>query len=266
MKKRVYFIVIAALFALSICLSVAASGIQCSFCTNQAAYELEHEGVMYYFCESCYAIAAGEEPEPNNPPNNPRRDNRDDRDDGPLLPASSTKDDNNTLIYILIAVGVVALGGGAYALSRKNSGNTTTPPMNMNIPQYQPQDTYTPPINATVPVMNSPPPSAPVVSAELKGIKGTAGEYGGSNFNVRVSITLGRDSSRCQVVFQPKSEGVSGLHCEIRRYGSGLQIVDLASSNGTFVNGAKIPANIPVDLKSGDNFCLGSQRNSFTVF
>ena len=53
------------------------------------------------------------------------------------------------------------------------------------------------------------------------------------------------------------AKGISRVHVMLRRTESGLTIEDLASSNGTWVNGARIPAYTRTVLKSGDHVLLG---------
>lgn len=59
----------------------------------------------------------------------------------------------------------------------------------------------------------------------------------------------GRDSS-CEIVI--RDQRVSRRQFEVRRYGSGFQILDLGSVNGTLVNGSSVSATDPMTLKSGD--------------
>lgn len=63
---------------------------------------------------------------------------------------------------------------------------------------------------------------------------------------------LGR-SPGCLIVLG--SERVSREHAVVRRIHSGLQIEDLGSRNGTWVNGARI--RYPTVLQSGDEILLG---------
>lgn len=53
------------------------------------------------------------------------------------------------------------------------------------------------------------------------------------------------------------SKGISRVHAIIRRSESGLSIEDLASSNGTWVNGERLPAYTRKALTSGDHVLLG---------
>ncbi|MCL1831695.1 MAG: trypsin-like peptidase domain-containing protein [Oscillospiraceae bacterium] len=160
-----------------------------------------------------------------------------------------------------VAGGIILLGGGGLLLivlviiiivvvtKKKKSAPTAA---------HVPQPAAAPP---------PPPAAAPVAAAgNATGIKGTGGEYVGRDFPVTNTLLIGRDPARCQIVFQAGTEGVSGLHCELRRVGAALQLTDKGSSNGTFLNGTKIAVNQPTNLKPGDTFYLGSNRNSFSVY
>ena len=50
--------------------------------------------------------------------------------------------------------------------------------------------------------------------------------------------------------------GVSRMHAAIRRAGKSLAIEDLASSNGTWLNGNRLPPFVTSDVKSGDTVNL----------
>ncbi len=66
---------------------------------------------------------------------------------------------------------------------------------------------------------------------------------------------VGRDPGR---EVQIDNDSVSRKHAEVRlEPGSGHVVVDLASSNGTFVNGERLKPNLPRTLKSGDQVRFG---------
>jgi two-component system response regulator AtoC len=67
-------------------------------------------------------------------------------------------------------------------------------------------------------------------------------------------LTIGR-ASRCDVVVD--SGSVSRHHANLA-IGTDIEIEDVGSSNGTFVDGAKLPANRPVTLTVGVPFLIGS--------
>jgi signal transduction histidine kinase len=64
-------------------------------------------------------------------------------------------------------------------------------------------------------------------------------------------VTIGRDASNHIRLHDTE---VSRRHAEVRRTDAGVQIADLASANGTFVNNQKIQE---VELNAGDNVAIG---------
>jgi two-component system NtrC family sensor kinase len=71
--------------------------------------------------------------------------------------------------------------------------------------------------------------------------------------------TIGRDSSN---VIQLHDTEVSRRHAELRSSGEATLLVDLGSSNGTFVNGRRVQQHA---LRSGDQVQLGSTLMLFTA-
>ena len=69
---------------------------------------------------------------------------------------------------------------------------------------------------------------------------------------------LGRDSSN---LIQVHDTEVSRRHAEIRREGDAYTVVDLGSSNGTFVNGERVERHA---LANGDRLQVGSTLILFT--
>jgi type VI secretion system FHA domain protein len=67
---------------------------------------------------------------------------------------------------------------------------------------------------------------------------------------------IGRQTGN-DIVLPDNEKRVSSKHSRIDRAGGALQITDLGSTNGTFVNDRKIDANSPVDLKNGDKISIG---------
>ncbi|MDX5373126.1 MAG: FHA domain-containing protein [Pseudomonadaceae bacterium] len=78
------------------------------------------------------------------------------------------------------------------------------------------------------------------------------GEHEGRKFHVAGSMTFGR-SVKCELCFGDAQ--LSRRHCEFFLKDEVLQVKDLASSNGVFVNGAKVAAAL---LKPGDQLRMGS--------
>ena len=77
----------------------------------------------------------------------------------------------------------------------------------------------------------------------------------GSSFAIERTLVVGR-LPECDVVIADAL--VSGRHFEIGPAPGGAQLVDLQSSNGTFVNGERIAG--PRVLTGGEEIAIGSQR------
>jgi two-component system, NtrC family, sensor kinase len=86
-----------------------------------------------------------------------------------------------------------------------------------------------------------------------------SGRDQGSKYELEEGMMgLGRDSSNFVQVHDTE---VSRRHAEIRREGNIYSLVDLGSSNGTYVNGEKIDRH---ELSSGDRLQVGSTLILFT--
>ncbi len=80
------------------------------------------------------------------------------------------------------------------------------------------------------------------------------GSFGRCELGTEV-ITIGRAPSNKVTI----SDGqVSGRHAEVRPEGAGYVLVDVGSTNGTLLNGAKIPPQAPQPLRDGDMINIGS--------
>ena len=78
-------------------------------------------------------------------------------------------------------------------------------------------------------------------------------------------LTIGRTPGNQLVLAEPK---VSSLHAEIRPQGQDYAIyaiVDLGSTNGTFVNGQRLTSNVPSLLHAGDIVGIGDTRFTYDV-
>lgn len=94
---------------------------------------------------------------------------------------------------------------------------------------------------------------------------GVSGVYKGKRFFIRNHLRIGRDPSKNEVVYPPKTKGVSSAHCEILVRGGQVYLSDLGSSYGTFLKGIRISANQEVPVREGDSFYLGQPQESFVI-
>ena len=104
------------------------------------------------------------------------------------------------------------------------------------------------------------------VSEGIAIISCIVGSLEGKDFVIKGSTIIGRNPDKCKIVFPLDAEGVSGIHCQVYFEQNKLQLMDLGSTYGTYVGkGLKIDSEVPVELKDGDVFCLGSEKNKFCV-
>lgn len=83
----------------------------------------------------------------------------------------------------------------------------------------------------------------------------------------RMEFTLGRVSENQPIMpdidlspFKAFDHGVSRLHAVIRKNAGSIVIMDLGSSNGTYINGTRIVPNIEQPLRHGDIVALGKLK------
>lgn len=76
----------------------------------------------------------------------------------------------------------------------------------------------------------------------------------------RAGATIGRAEGND---WQLRDDGTSSRHAKIERTFDGIALTDLGSTNGTFVNGQRIAANVPVELRGRETVRIG--RTQWTV-
>jgi pSer/pThr/pTyr-binding forkhead associated (FHA) protein len=83
----------------------------------------------------------------------------------------------------------------------------------------------------------------------------------------RNEFTLGRISDGQPIMpdidlspYQAYARGVSRLHAVLKREASRVFLMDLGSSNGTFVNGKRLPPNVDHAISNGDVVALGKLK------
>lgn len=83
----------------------------------------------------------------------------------------------------------------------------------------------------------------------------------------RTEFTLGRVSEAQPIMpdidltpYQAYANGVSRLHAVLKREGSHVLVMDLGSSNGTYLNGKRLTPNVDQTLSHGDMLALGKLK------
>ncbi len=83
----------------------------------------------------------------------------------------------------------------------------------------------------------------------------------------RNEFTLGRISEGQSIMpdidlspYQAYARGVSRLHAVLKREASRVFLMDLGSSNGTFVNGKRLAPNVDQSVANGDVIALGKLK------
>lgn len=85
---------------------------------------------------------------------------------------------------------------------------------------------------------------------------GEQGELAGQAFSLeRPVVVLGRGKESDIVLLE---SDVSRQHARLQRGPQGWTLVDLGTTNGTFVNGKRLPAQEPYLLRPGDRIAIGS--------
>lgn len=159
------------------------------------------------------------------------------------VPAAADSDNSgsNTLMIVIIAAAAVVVIVIVIAVVSKNKNSAP----------------------AQAPAMNAAPMQQGHGGAVITGMKGIMANR---SFNINGSIVLGRNAQKCNVCFPVDSKGISGVHCQIRQVSGGYEIVDLGSSNGTFLgSGERLTPNAPVFIPDGTYFYLGSAEQLFQI-
>lgn len=98
-------------------------------------------------------------------------------------------------------------------------------------------------------------------------IEGEFGVFKSTRYKVDRSITIGCGSQN-KLAMPEGTAGVSHKHCVVTpgNHTGEIQLMDLGSKYGTFLgNGQKLTPNVPVVLRRGDRFWLGSKDQTFRV-
>ncbi len=149
---------------------------------------------------------------------------------------------NNWMLFLFIPLAAVALLAGFYFMKKDKKGSKET--------------------SKKAATKNNP-------NAGKVCLRGVTGKYAGQTFELDASrLTLGRDASRCNIVYPDNTPGISSNHCSI--YYDAKEdcflLTDNGSTYGTFLgNGQKLSANVSEKLYVGDLFYLGDVGNKFII-
>ncbi len=96
-------------------------------------------------------------------------------------------------------------------------------------------------------------------------IQGQEGIFAGRRFALEGEVRIGRDPSRCDLIYPAEARKVSRMHCIIRVQNGNVSITDLKSSYGTFVNGKRLMPERTYLLSVGDNVFIASKDERLQI-
>ena len=149
---------------------------------------------------------------------------------------------------IAIAIAVFALVAAAVYFiinSNKSDGGSPPPPSSRPAPSVSPGNSAR---SAGAPLANS-------GGSKRNWLVGIAGEVKDKTFHIGArTVTIGRAPTN---FVQVNDEDASRIQARLAQSDRGLEITDMKSKNGTFLNGARITKDSL--LKDGDEIRVGSQ-------
>lgn len=98
-----------------------------------------------------------------------------------------------------------------------------------------------------------------------KYIRVTSGTLAGKVYKFEGKLSIGRDSSKCDIVYPLDEPGISALHCTIQVQEKECYLVDNFSKYGTYLDdGTKVQASTPYKIEN-DNFAfyIAERKNRF---
>jgi len=118
------------------------------------------------------------------------------------------------------------------------------------------------PTTDSFPLIDDCPPTTPCAPAlpAYGTLRICSGSMSGSQFDCSAGTTvlIGRSPAKCQIVLDPQYHQVSGAHCRVEFQDGFVSVTDLNSTNGTYLNGTRLPANQPFTVRSGDSVYLAN--------
>lgn len=100
----------------------------------------------------------------------------------------------------------------------------------------------------------------------MKYLVGTGGVHNKQEIPLDSEVIIGRDTSICQLIYPSNDKGISGVHCKVKCVADTVQLVDMGSTNGTFLDsGIRLTPNVPQVLEVGKGFYLADHGNSYII-
>ena len=94
---------------------------------------------------------------------------------------------------------------------------------------------------------------------------GEKGSLVGQKFVLKRKTYIGRDSSKCSIVFPSSAPGVSKVHCCVGYNGKEVIVMDLGSKYGTWIDDHKLTPNTPTRLHRGHTLYIGSEAEGLML-
>lgn len=137
------------------------------------------------------------------------------------------------------------------------------------VPSAQPAK---PEANVTMPLMDDENVTVPDDPRYRRGASGfvmlecTNGALRGASFPIRGRVVIGRDPSRCVIVYPRDEKGVSAVHCAVEPVADDAVLVtDLGSSYGTLAGSKALTSGMSAWVRAGERIVLGGSGNEFQV-
>lgn len=94
----------------------------------------------------------------------------------------------------------------------------------------------------------------------------TGGALRGASFPITGRVVLGRDPSRCVIVYPRDEKGVSAVHCAVEPVtDDAVLVTDLGSSYGTLAGSKPLSSGMSARVRAGERIVLGGSHNEFRV-
>ena len=173
----------------------------------------------------------------------------------PTAPVEPEKD--NTLLYVIIGAAALVVIVVVVVIAASSGKKKAHQPQPVQAAaSAQPVQ----PVQRTVAV------NAPQANPQGAAFSLVGTAFSGRVFAVKESVVIGRNSDSCNIEYPEGTPGISSVHCRVALVNGALNLYDLNSSYGTYLeNGVKLEPNRPYPLHEGDSFYLAKRENTFTV-